>query len=110
MPLGRRPQKQSRRGEKKTAEDIGGRRQPGSGNQWHSKADVKSRETLVERKDTNRATYTLAHAELVKLKLQSIKEDRDPVFLLAFNNLCGTSEYAVIPWQDYLDLKERAKS
>ena len=107
MPIGRRTsQKMSKRGEISTARDIGGTPQPGSGNTKWAKGDVKSREMLVERKDTLAKQYTLHHSDLQRLLEQSIKEDRDPVFVVGFE---GRGSYAVISWHDFLSLREGLK-
>lgn len=69
----------SRRQESRTAAEAGGRVVPGSGNQWHSKSDVKSKKLLIENKRTDKAAYTLRLAELKLAKLRAIQEDRVPL-------------------------------
>lgn len=91
----------SRRGEERTASEIGGRRQPGSGNGEYAKGDVKGSEWLVERKDTSAKSYTLKKSDLEKHRLQALAQDREPVFLVAF---VDGRQYAVIDWDRFLSL------
>ena len=108
MPLGRGLRKVSTRGEKKTAEDIGGRTQPASGAGTFDKADVRSNILLVERKDTYQLGYRLRHEDLRKLRKQAAQAGRYPVFQITFQ---PTDEsYAVISWALFLDLFVREES
>jgi hypothetical protein len=102
VPIGPEPQKRSRRAEERTAKLVGGRRQPGSGNGRHAKGDVRSRELLIERKDTSAQSYVLRVADLQKISTQATLANRDPVFVVGFE---GRGDYAVVSLEEYLQLK-----
>lgn len=102
MPLGRNMQKVSKRGETKTAREIGGRRQPGSGSGPHAKGDIKSKHLLIERKDTTQTGYRITFADLEKLRKQAAMADKIPAFLIA--DARSGDEFAVIKWPLFLDL------
>lgn len=92
----RNKQKMSQRGERKTANEFGGRVQPASGSQWHSKADVKSTAHLFERKDTMSSSYRLKLGDLQKLAHHAIKADRLPVMVVSIQG----AEWAILPLTD----------
>jgi hypothetical protein len=101
MPLGRTSRtKMSQRGERRTAEAAGGRVQPGSGSQWHAKADIKTPELLIERKDTHAAQYVLRDVDIAKLWAHAAKEGRTPVFAIG---MCGR-DLAVVDLQWLMDV------
>src|SRR5579862_9282445 len=87
--------------EARAARDYGGRTQPGSGNQWHSKADVKTPTELVECKTTTKGSYSLKAADLGKLWKQAITEYKTPVFEIEFDGLTCV----VLDKNDYLAMK-----
>lgn len=80
----RRLQKSSRAQEDDVAEAFGGKRQPGSGNQWHSKADVKTKSWLVECKVTESGSYSLKKADLQTLYIQAAMEGKTPMMEIRF--------------------------
>lgn len=96
--------RKSRAQEKRTAEEIGGRRTPGSGNQWHSKADVNAERVLVECKYTDGKSYTLKVADLLKLRTQAARVGKNPAFQIQFPQ----GRWAVISWDEYLGFLEEA--
>lgn len=71
--------KRSRLQERRAATYYGGSTTPGSGNQWHSKADVKTPDYLIECKTTVHASYSLKQETMIKLVEQAILEDRVPL-------------------------------
>lgn len=92
--------RQSRSQENDIAKAIGGRRTPGSGNQWHSKADVKSEHWLVEAKTTTQGSYSLKEQTFTMLRLQAIKEGKLPVLNVFFER----EQLAIIPYELWLEL------
>jgi len=76
--------KRSRLQERRAANDYGGHITPGSGNQWHSKGDVHSDKFIVECKSTTHASYSLKAADFLKLYLQSVVENKQPVMEIEF--------------------------
>jgi hypothetical protein len=59
--------KRSRLQERRGASKIGGNTTPGSGNQWHSKNDVKTPDESVELKTTTKDSYRLMPEEIHKV-------------------------------------------
>ena len=68
------PTIRARKQEERIAKELGGKRQPGSGNQWHAKADVKTARFLVEAKYTDARRYILKLDDIKKLKRQLLFE------------------------------------
>lgn len=96
-------QRTSRKMERRTANLVGGRCQPGSGNTRHAKGDVRSSSLLIERKDTAASSYTVRVADLRRILAQAALDGRDPVFVVGFNSV--GEEYAIVPLADYLHLR-----
>jgi hypothetical protein len=96
--------KRSRIQESRAAKDYGGSVQPGSGNQWHSKADVKTAHELVECKTTTKESYILKYADLRKLWEQAVLELKNPVFEIEFAE--HAASYVVLDKRDYLAMRE----
>lgn len=86
------------------AKDLGGRTQPGSGNQWHSKADVKTPDHLVECKYTEKASYSLKAVELEKLLVEAMKASKEPILCIQFCHPKTKRQFGVLPWEDVLSL------
>ena len=80
------------------AKELGGKVQVGSGNQWHSKGDVKTRGWLIEAKRTDSKSYTLRLLDLAKIRLEAIETGKEPVMCIEF----GTRKYAVCDWDDFV--------
>jgi len=70
--------------EAKTARDFGGVITPGSGNQWHSKGDVRTPDFLVECKLTSKDSYSLKASTWSKIATEALLEGRDPVMEINF--------------------------
>lgn len=69
-----RTQKRSKRQEEKIAEDLGGRRQAGSGSSWRAKGDVRAMGKLrVEAKFTQKPSYLLKLDDWKKIREEAIK-------------------------------------
>ena len=102
MPRGRL-QRLARRGEERTAQKLGGRRQPASGSKPWAKADIKSEHVLVEEKLTTLKSYSLRLSDLDTLRRQAALEDRVPVFKIVFDSRA----VAVIDWQLFMELQAR---
>lgn len=91
----RRSQQQERR----TAIAHGGVRQPGSGNSWARKGDVRTKTTLIEAKRTDARQITLKADHLEKIWFESWSEGRRPI--LEFE--LGGVSYVVQRRDDYLE-------
>lgn len=72
------------RAEKRTAKRLGGRTQPGSGSQQHSKGDIKLPDFLIENKCTVNESLGIKHAWLRKISLEAIGVNREPALSIQF--------------------------
>lgn len=77
--------KNSRRQEKGLAERYGGRRTPGSGNQWDRKNDVRTSSLSIEAKTTTKGQYILKAKELEEGEKHALLDGRDFVFMVEMN-------------------------
>lgn len=102
MPLGRNMRRISQLGEKQTATDVNGKRQPASGATTFAKGDVKCPDWLIERKDTSNKSYSLKISTLETIRLQAIEQDKNPVLQIKF--LEHDTSFAIIPWFKFLGL------
>lgn len=91
----------SRRQERETASDTGGRVQPGSGSRWHSKGDVRDQEALIECKQTGKDSFILKITTLHKIVIEAYKEGKRPVLQVEFAHAVP-GKFAVITWDDYI--------
>lgn len=72
--------KASRKQEEAAATRYGGRRTPGSGNQWDRKNDVRTPTISFELKTTTAKQYTLKASELEEGEKHALRDGRDFVF------------------------------
>src|ERR1051325_10095402 len=98
----------SRKQEERMAADIGGRCQPASGALPGDKGDVRAVGHIRgEAKYTKKKQYTLHHADLRKLRAQSLMGGVEkPVFRIGFVEDQTTKrmdEYVVIPLDYFLE-------
>jgi hypothetical protein len=104
-------QRRSRRQEQKVADRLGGQRTPGSGSGWSTKNDVKTNDTSVEVKYTDKKSYSLKLADLLRAEKQALQDSgRGFAFLVGFGTLYGSNmridhEYVVIPRADWEALR-----
>lgn len=94
--------------ERRVAEDVGGRRQVGSGNQWHAKGDVSSRRFLIETKQTGSKSYGLTLQVLDKINLEAAKAGKEPVLQVDFMKPAGIDSFVVIPYYLFLQFLQEA--
>ena len=97
--------KDSQRQEKALARDLQGFVNPGSGNQWKRKGDVRTEEELFELKITSAKSYSLKDAELVAHNNHALLDGRIPVFMVEFKTT-GNS-YVVLSKDDYMAMREQ---
>lgn len=74
--------KRSRRQERRTAESFGGQRNPGSGNGWARKGDVRTPLLLIENKWTGKMQVTVKALDLEKICDEATAEGRMPALAL----------------------------
>lgn len=75
----------SRKQEARLASHFGGRRTPGSGNQWDRKNDVRTETRSFELKTTSKKQYTLKAEELETGERNALLDGRDFVFGIEMN-------------------------
>lgn len=77
--------KASRKQENRVAGRFGGRRTPGSGNQWSRKNDVRTAAHSFELKTTGRGQYALKAKELEEGEKNALLDGREFVFGIEMN-------------------------
>ena len=95
-----RSQKRSKLQENYTASDIGGRTQPGSGNQWHSKGDVKNAQWYVECKTTQQSSFRITDLVWKVLRLNALREGKIPALQIDIQE----ERLVAIPYDVWVDL------
>lgn len=76
----------------------------------YAKGDVRADgELRVECKTTSKRSYTLKLDDLLKIQVEAIRGGLEsPVLQVEFQGPAGNNKkYAVIPWLDYLELRNR---
>ena len=96
--------------ESRLANLTGGVRQPGSGNGWARKNDVRSKGHLIEAKWTSAKSFIIKLAELRQLEHNAVIDSRTPVFCIEFKGRHGTRRYVVLREEDYLEDAPRLAS
>lgn len=103
-PPSRQVQKASRRNEARVAKGIGGRVQPGSGNQPGAKGDVRKRgEFRIENKDSYSNQYILTTKTLDKIRGECAFREK-PVLVLTFMEKGShrpRDRWAIVPYNDW---------
>lgn len=95
----------SRRQEKRTKIQTGGRLVPGSGNQWHSKGDVTTKKFLIENKRTDSMSYSLNMKTLRVGRLQAARAGKRFLMQVDFGDN-PRDRYVVLPLADFEELNE----
>lgn len=72
--------KRAEKQERHLAAEMRGKRQPGSGNQPHSKGDVKTSRFLIDCKFTDSGQYILRDRDIEKLRREALFERREWCF------------------------------
>lgn len=105
-------QKMSRRQEASVAQDVNGYVQKASGATEFAKGDVRSKgELRVECKTTGARSYTLKVDDITKIQSEALMGGfEDWAMQVEFQGQLGQyKKVAVIDWQTFMDLRERAK-
>lgn len=95
----------SRDQEKRLAASFGGRRTPGSGNQWDRKNDVRTPDLSIEAKTTTKGQYILKAKELEMGEKNALLDGRDFLFVVEMNG----RNWVIMPIEDYENLLEDAE-
>lgn len=75
-------QKASVKQEKKWAEKVGGIRNPGSGNGWRHKNDVREDDFSHELKFTSKSQFTLKLADLLTAEKNALVDGKEMTFVI----------------------------
>lgn len=94
--------------ERRIAEDIGGRVQPGSGAPAFYKGDaLKPGDLRVEAKTTSKRQYTLTTAVLDKIRNEALNGgEEDWAMQIEFQGQFTNKKVAVIDWGRFIELKQ----
>lgn len=92
--------KKSRLQENRAASDYGGKVTPGSGNQWHSKADVRTPDWLIECKTTTHQSYSLTRKTWLKIYMEAVLDNRTPAMEIEIDGTC----LVVLSKEDFREL------
>lgn len=89
--------------EKHAGKRLGGRLQPGSGSQDHSKGDIKGLNFLVESKSTIKDSISVKAEWLKKISQEAIETSKEAAVIIQFVD--GTGR--VIPGFSWVAIEER---
>ena len=76
--------RRSARQETDRAEQVSGRRQPGSGSSYRAPQDIRGTEHLEQIKFTDSARYTLSVYEWINLRADAYRSGREPRLVIDF--------------------------
>lgn len=98
--------------ERRAAADVGGRLQPGSGAPEFYKGDVRAAGDLrIECKTTSKKSYALHLSDIEKIKAEALMGGAEGwAFQVEFQGVTSNKRFAVIDWQEYLDLRKMQKA
>ena len=68
--------------EKSIAKELGGKAQPGSGNQFNAKGDVKLDDYLIEHKYTDKKSYSLNKDTFKKIEREAQEVGKCPAMII----------------------------
>ena len=94
--------------ERRTAEVYDGRINPGSGNGWMRKNDVRTATESIECKHTLASQFALKFEDLRRAWNAANMDGRRMLFLIEFGK--HKARYVVMNELDYLELKDRAEN
>ena len=93
------PQARATKQEYKVAKRVGGRRNPGSGNGWKHKNDVRHDECLFEMKRTDKRSITVKLSDLGDLAKNAALAFKIPVFHIEI----GSKRYVLVEEDDFFE-------
>ena len=103
-----RPQRLARRQEQQAARSYGGRATPASGSR-DTKGDVETATELIECKHTERKSFSLKLAELMRAATQAILASKRMVFEVEFTQPDGSHpvRFVVLNKDEYIAMRDR---
>ncbi len=96
--------KQWRKKEIKDAKDFGGKLTKGSGNYWSKPGDSKTKDFLIESKQTDKNSYSLNIFKWNKLSEESLFSFRLPLMSIKIKD----TELVVLSKQDFIKLTKKS--
>lgn len=95
--------------ERRTASDVGGRVQPGSGAPGFYKGDVRKQgDVRIECKTTGSHSFILKLPTIEKIKSEALLGgEGDWAMQVEFQTVSGNKKFAIIDWATYLDMRAR---
>lgn len=111
-PPSKLDKKLSKKQEQRIASDIGGRMQPGSGNQAHAKSDVRKKgEFRVEAKFTRNKSFPLKKEILDKISGECVGKEKPVVQIDFVEGQHGQSResWVVIPYEHWEEMINAGK-
>lgn len=102
-----KPQRLARRQEQQAARSYGGRATPASGSR-DAKADVETATELIECKHTERKSYSLKVADLLKLARQAVLASKRMVLEVEFTQPDGSHpvRFVVLNKDEYVEMRD----
>lgn len=97
--------------ERRTAQDLGGRVQKGSGSSDFAKSDVRrALDIRAECKTTSAKSYTLKLSDWSKIQMEALQGGMEaPVMQVEFQGPAGMNKkLAVIDWNYFLELRQKS--
>lgn len=91
--------KKSKKQEIRVANELGGKRQKGSGSKPFHKGDVKSFEILAECKRTDKDSLSVKKDWLIKIHAEAVSYNRIPALSIEFDQMPGIvpKDWVAIP-------------
>ena len=100
--VSRKVRKASDREERKLAEDLGGRRQAGSGAMPWAKGDVRVRGKFrVEHKMTEAKSYRIEREVLDKIRIEA-EGSEVPALVIMFSDGRNTDKWVMLPYEQWV--------
>ena len=82
--------------ERDVANKLQGRRTVGSGNKWHDKGDIKTKDYLIEVKSTKKKSISLKLSWLKKIEKEAIKIGKKSALVLDIQD----NKYILLKWEE----------
>lgn len=99
------------RKEKYLADKLGGHRQPLSGALDHAKGDISLDKILLDSKQSNGTTITVAGRDLTKITREATQVGKEPGMVLTIEQIPDTTpkEWVMVPLDVFADLIDNQK-
>lgn len=85
--------------EEEVAYDTGGKLTPGSGNQWHTKSDVRTSTQRISCKETKADRFSVTRSDLREIQNIAAQDNKTAVMAINMNGI----KFVVIPYHDFVE-------